>query len=101
MRWPFSLVTGCGIITAEEAARDFLPTFCERVQECAPAAFTLAYPGGVDECVEDGVDSIPEENRGRRSACSESQIEQCRSDVQSAACTDIAQQKLPSSCDGC
>lgn len=93
------VVTGCGIYTAEDAAREFLPTFCEKVRSCSPEAFDLTYPGGIDACVERGVSAIPASDRDRRSACSASEIDECRADIEAQECSAVG--SLPASCQGC
>lgn len=95
-------VTGCSVLTAEDAAREFLPTYCEKLKECSPALFDLAYDD-VDACIEKGVSAIPEGDRDRRSACSASEVETCRADLEEQTCEEVSAgaSGLPKSCEGC
>ncbi len=98
-----SLTTGCGIITAEDAAGELSDSYCKKMSECQAAAFKLAYPGGVAECVEKGVSAIPEADRGKRSACDSSEIDTCTTEIDAIKCDDfqLGAGGLPASCQGC
>lgn len=96
-------LVACGGPTAEEAARDFLPVYCEKIKECAPASFGASFKD-VSECVETGVKGIPEGDRDKRSACGDDEVETCKNDIKAASCDDIRTfdtSKLPASCRGC
>lgn len=95
-------IVACGP-SAEEAARDFLPTYCEKIKECAPATFAASFKD-VSDCVETGVKGIPEGDRDKRSACGDDEIATCKNDIKAASCDDITTfdtSKLPASCRGC
>jgi hypothetical protein len=97
------LLLACGGPTAEEAARDFLPVYCEKIKECAPATFAASFKD-VPECVEKGVTGIPEGDRDKRSACGDDEIGTCKNDIKAANCDSIRSfdtSKLPASCQGC
>jgi hypothetical protein len=97
------LVIACGGPTAEEAARDFLPVYCEKIKECAPATFAASFKD-VNECIEKGVSGIPSGDRDKRSACGDDEIGTCKNDIKAASCDDIKTfdtSKLPASCQKC
>jgi hypothetical protein len=99
----FGLVVACGGPTAEEAARDFLPVYCEKIKECAPVTFSASFKDTQD-CVETGVKGIPEGDRDRRSKCGDDEIGVCKNDIKAASCDNIKAfdtSKLPASCQGC
>lgn len=95
-------LAACGP-SAEEAARDFLPVYCDKVKECAPASFSASFKSTAD-CVEKGVSGIPEGDRDKRSACDDDEISVCVNDIKAASCDNIKSfdvQKLPASCQKC
>lgn len=98
-----SVAVGCGILTAEDAAREILPSYCEKIQECQPELFELAYPGGVDACVEKGLSGISDEDKGRRSACGSAEVDTCKSDIEALECEGFTLDTsgLPDSCQEC
>ena len=96
------VLIACGP-TAEEAARDFLPVYCEKIKECAPATIAASFKD-VNECVEKGVSGLPAGDRDKRSACGDDEIEVCKNDIKAASCDDITTfdtSKLPASCRKC
>ena len=97
------ILLACGGPTAEEAARDFLPVYCEKIKECAPATFGASFKD-VQECVETGVTGSPEGDRDKRSKCGDDEIGTCKNDIKAASCDNIKTfdvSKLPASCQGC
>jgi hypothetical protein len=98
-----ALLVACGGPTAEEAARDFGLTYCEKIKECAPVSFASSFKD-IQECVETGVKGIPEGDRDKRSACGDDEISVCKNDIKAASCDNIKTfdtSKLPASCQGC
>ena len=80
------VLPACGFMTAEEAAREFLPVFCDKMKECNPTGFASAFPGGQQECIDKGIATIPEDKRQMRDACTESEIDVCVEDTRKMAC---------------
>lgn len=105
-----ALVTGCGGPTAEEAAREFGPAWCAKMQACLGGLYAAQYPkdgtdNGTSECVGALVSSL--KDRDARSACNDDEIAACKSDVQKISCEtllNVATQgasAMPSSCSKC
>lgn len=91
--------------TNEEAGRQFSTALCQRLQQCFPSQFETAYPNGIQACVQRGLESIPAANRGDDSACTDSEVQTCVSDVHSMTCPNMQDNNLPTmipkSCEKC
>ncbi len=97
-------VAACGP-TVEEAAKEFLPPFCEKFRTCNQAAFDRAYPT-IDACVQKGISGIASDDLKKRSACNDEELDVCKSDIQKLDCSNPMFQtgdtsQLPASCKGC
>ncbi|MCK6546858.1 hypothetical protein L6R52_13500 [Myxococcota bacterium] len=98
----FGLVACDEIITVEEAALQFGEEYCQKLQECYGEAFLVVYPSGVNQCTDTIVASIPEADRGKTSACIQSELDACMDDVRALMCTATPEElDLPSSCGEC
>lgn len=88
--------------TAGTAAREFLGAYCPKLQSCAPDGFAVAYPGGVSECVQGGVDALTDAEKAAPSTCTQAEIDACVTDAGNVACADpVTSIPIPTSCSKC
>jgi hypothetical protein len=85
--------------TAEEAGRRFLASFCARLQECSASSFSLVYTS-TDDCVQQGIQAIPEDKRNQLDACTNAEVDTCVNDVEAMQCP-TGTMSLPASCQKC
>jgi hypothetical protein len=78
--------------TAEDVVNRATPVICEKTKECrGEALFSLAYPGGTDECVSKTKEQVSRkygDDLDRRSTCTEEELEKCLDDFKAAKCGD-------------
>lgn len=76
--------------SAEEVVNKTTPTICAKTKECSgDAKFTLAFPGGVDECVTKTKDEFRKKNADKldaTSVCTDDEVDKCMKDFSAAAC---------------
>jgi len=96
--------------TEQQAADEFGPALCQRLQECVPKDYAAAYPkdSATDhsQCQAAGEKAVTEPDK--QDACSQKQLDACTADIKVMDCMAIsaalAQKQsppLPTSCNGC
>ncbi len=96
--------------TEDAAAKEFVPPLCQRLQECLPKNYRLAYPNDTatdrTQCEQKGYSAVKEPTR--QDACTQKQLDTCTADLKVEDCALISdavtQNKefpLPTSCNGC
>lgn len=85
-----TLVAACSAHpSVQEVVDRSTPPICEKTKECAAAAFTVAYPGGVDECVSKTKAAATKKygnDLSKSSVCTDDELDKCLSDFKAAAC---------------
>jgi hypothetical protein len=89
--------------TAGEVVDQSAPVICEKSKECAgEGVFALAYPGGVDECVEKTKADASKkfgDDLDKSSVCTDDELAKCLDDFKTAACpADGSTPKPPCDC---
>src|SRR5262245_59259532 len=88
--------------TVEANMRKFFPAYCDKLSTCFVDEYKAAYPNGQSQCVQTAVDAIPAGDRGKQSACSQSEIDTCIQDAKNMSCAaTLSASTLPSSCKKC
>ena len=86
-----TLVVACSTHPSGQEVVDRATTpFCNKAKECGPAAFSVTYPGGVDECVSKtkaaAAASKSAAELATDSVCTDAELDKCVSDLKAAAC---------------
>lgn len=88
--------------TPEEVVDRTIPALCAKAEACSPSAFASAFPSGPSQCVatvEAEAMQRDGSNPEKRSACSDSELDQCLQDLDAADCEeDELLPKLPCNC---
>lgn len=88
--------------TVREVIDQSSPPICEKLKECSSAAFPLAYPGGVDECVTKIKDASAKKygsDLSKSSVCTDDEVTKCLSDFKAQACpADGSTPTVPCNC---
>jgi hypothetical protein len=87
--------------SVQEVLDQSTPPICEKSKECAGAAFAVAYPGGVDECVSKTKAEASKKYGGdldKSSVCSDEELDKCLKDFKAAACPATGLPKIPCDC---
>jgi hypothetical protein len=89
--------------TVGEVVDDFGPPFCDRVKECNPGTFELAYPGGQADCVNKAREALKKQKGNdvleKRSVCTQEEVDICVEDVKKVECSTLS--SPPPSCNKC
>ncbi len=91
--------------TTEAAARQVTPPYCQRLKDCFPVEYSVAFPtdgadGTTNQCLQKVLDALP--NKTAMDACTSAQLTTCTNDIQAAACAaSLSATTLPASCQGC
>ena len=102
---------GCAKPTVEDSARKVWSAYCDRVQQCSADGFLLEFADHED-CVQRGVNGIPPDELGGRSACSDDEVSGCVDAIARGRCPrlvdwDVADggpinpEGLPAGCKPC
>ena len=82
-------VTGCSSNpTVQEVLDQSSPPICEKAKECLKS-FSLAYPGGIDECVTKTKNAASKQygsDLDKQSVCTDEELTKCLNDLKAAAC---------------
>ena len=97
------LVAACtGHPSVEEVVDRSTPPICDKTKECAGAAFTVAYPGGVDECVTKTKVEAKKKygnDLSKNSSCTDEELNKCLQDFKALACpAGGGRPKVPCDC---
>ena len=89
--------------SAEEVVDQSTPVICEKVKECrGELAFSMAYPGGIDECVSRTKAEVQKkygDDLEASSVCTDEELEKCISDLRAAPCpADGSAPPVPCNC---
>ena len=98
-----SLVACTGKPSAQEVVDRSTPVICEKAKECSgELAFSMAYPGGVDDCVtKTKADASKKygDDLDRSSVCTDEELEKCLQDLKAATCpADKSLPPVPCNC---
>jgi hypothetical protein len=98
-----ALAIACnGNPTVQEVIDQSSPPICEKLKECSPASFPLAYPGGVDECVTKTKDASAKKygsDLSKHSVCTDEEVSKCLNDFKAQACpADGSSPTVPCNC---
>ncbi|MBX3227585.1 MAG: hypothetical protein KIT84_14625 [Labilithrix sp.] len=103
------MLIACSFQTAEEAIREVGQAFCAKLKECAAEGYAKKYGTDDKKCSDTFVNALPEDDRDRRSACNEEEIDTCEKDIRAMTCealaafatSDATTAALPPSCQKC
>lgn len=88
--------------SAQEVVDKSTPIICAKLKECQGAAFTLAYPGDVDECVtktKAAASSKYGGDLGKSSVCTDDELDKCLNDFKAETCpADGSAPAVPCNC---
>lgn len=88
--------------TVQEVIDQSSPPICEKLKECSPTTFPLAYPGGVTECVTKTKDASAKKygsDLSKSSVCTDDEVTKCLNDFKALACpADGSTPNVPCNC---
>lgn len=98
------VLAGCTLNpTVEDVVEESAPVICNKMKECSDdVVFSMAYPGGVDECVSKTKSEASKKYGGdldKRSTCTDEELDKCLQDFKATACPkDGSLPKVPCDC---
>lgn len=89
--------------TVEDRANEFMPVFCERLEQCDSAEYGRLFPQGRAACVKYGVDKLCSCRRWEEAQCSDEDLDRCADDIRAADCSAFkaATMAPPGACKKC